>query len=271
MKHFLIVSIFALIIISCKDEVEQFNEAPQIPPVETIVIDFGKMADMSKSASFTKTNWVYSATTVGTWSVIIGTTFAVPVAAFHKAIETEHTVVDNVTWQWEYEVTGFTSKYFARLVGQLQTDEIKWEMYISKDGINPFDEFMWFEGTSKIDGKSGHWTLYHSAAFPEKTVEIDWKRENEVVGEIQYTYVREKNDMRETDSFKGSTLTYGLQDNEFDIYVNVHAWDTKSAQFNDTFIEWDRESYNGRVKAESFYGDSDWHCWKSSGDDIDCN
>ncbi len=271
MKHLFTAALLLLLFSSCKDEVEQFNEAPKIPPVETMVIDFGKMADYTKSAAFSKTNWLYSATTVGTWNMIIGTTFAVPVAAFHKAIETEHTVVDNVTWQWEYEVTGFTSKYFARLVGQLQTDEIKWEMYISKEGIDSFDEFLWFEGTSKIDGLSGHWTLYHSAVFPEKTVEIDWKRENEELGEIKYTYVREKNDMRETDYFNGSTLTYGLQDEEFDIYVNIHAWDTNTSQFNDTFIEWSRSNYTGRVKAENFYSDNNWHCWDAEGNDIECN
>ena len=77
------------------------------------------------------------------------------------------------------------------LLGTLEADQVKWEMYITKTGIEPFDEFLWFEGTSKIDGKSGQWILYHSAAFPEKTVQIDWKKEAEEVGEIKYTYVRE--------------------------------------------------------------------------------
>lgn len=271
MKHIITVAIAVLVFISCNDEIEQFNEAPKIPPVETMVIDFGNMSDYTKSAAFSKTNWVYSATTVGAWNMIIGSTFAVPVAAFHKAIETEHTVVDNLTWKWEYDVEGFTSQYHARLVGKLQTDEIKWEMYIKKVGIGGFDEFLWFEGISKIDGLSGQWILYHSAAFPEKTIQIDWQRENESVGELKYTYIRDKNDQRETDLFNGSILTYGLQDGEYNIYVNVNAWDFQASMFNETYIEWNRDSYNGRVKAESFYKDAKWHCWDSEGNDVDCN
>jgi hypothetical protein len=271
MKHIFPLAFLALVLFGCNEEETQFNEAPAIPPVETMVIDFGSMANNTKSATFERTNWIYSATTVGAWNVIIGTTFAVPVAAFRAAINSQHTVIDNVTWQWEYEVEGFTSQYLARLVGKLQSDEIKWEMYITKKGINGFDEFLWFEGTSKTDGKSGRWELYHSNVFPEKTILIDWKRENETVGEIMYTYVREKNDQREKDNFNGSTLTYGLQEGEFDIYVYVHAWDTQINQFNDTFIEWSRSAYNGHVKSENFFNDNNWHCWDSQGNDVVCN
>ena len=270
MKQILSVTFLALLLFACEKE-STFEAAPTIPPVETMIIDFGKMADATKSAEIAKTNWVYSATTVGTWSIILGTTFAVPVAAFRSAVNTVPTVIDNTTWQWQYEVEGFTSQYLARLVGKLQSNEIKWEMYISKKGIDSFDEFLWFEGTSKIDGNSGQWILYHSAAFPEKTVQIDWKKEGELVGEIMYTYIREKNDQRQTDKFNGSTLTYGLQNNEFDIYVNVHTWNYTSNSFNDTFIEWNHTAYNGHVKAEHFFNDINWHCWDSQGNDIICN
>ena len=270
MKQILILTFLALIFFSCQKE-NSLEQAPVIPPVETMIINFGKLADANKSAEFEKINWLYSATTVGTWTALIGTTFAVPVAAFRSAFNHQPAAVDNLTWQWQYEVEGFTSQYTARLVGKLQTTEIKWEMYITKKGIEPFDEFLWFEGTSKTDGTSGQWILYHSAGFPEKTVQIDWKREGEKVGEIKYTYIREKNDQRQTDNFKGSNIAYGLQKGDFDIYVNVHAYNVSITSFSDTFIEWSSTNYSGHVKSEQFFKDSNWHCWDSQGNDINCN
>lgn len=271
MKQFLAILLGFLILTSCENK-DLARTAPEIPPVETMVIDFGNMTDLNKSAATTKINWGYSALNVGIWSAIIGTTFAVPVAAFKAAFGQQPTVVSDLIWQWEYSVDGFTSEYHARLVGELESaSKIKWEMFISKTGINSFDEFLWFEGTSNIDGKSGQWILYHSAVFPEKTIQIDWTREDNEVGQIQYTYVRERNDQRQADKFQGSTLTYGLQVNEFDAFVNIHSYDTESNGFADTYIEWSRSSYNGHVKSEHFFNDTNWHCWDSQGNDISCN
>jgi len=270
MKQFLAFTILALFFFSCEKE-NSTGVAPTLPPVETMIIDFGKIADITKSADIAKTNWIYSATTVGWWSIIIGTTFAIPAEAFRSAIKAEPTYIDNLTWQWQYSVDGFTSQYSARLVGKLLSNEVKWEMYITKTGIQAFSEFLWFEGTSNIDGTSGQWILYHSSAFPEKTIQIDWKKETEKAGEIKYTYVRQINDQGQTDNFNGSTLTYGLQNMDFDIFINVHSYNVEKKGFNDSFIEWSSKNYTGHVKAENFYNDSNWHCWDSKGSDVDCN
>jgi len=271
MKLNLVILLGVLLFASCSNE-DPAKTAPEIPPVETMVIDFGRMADTNKSASVSNTNWAYSAINVGVWSGIIGTTFAIPVAAFRSAVGHQPVDVGDLTWQWEYTVEGFTSQYSARLVGAVESvSTIKWEMYVTKTGINPFNEFLWFEGTSNMDGNSGQWVLYHSSAMPEKTIQIDWKKENDKVGEIKYTYVREKNDQRQPEKFKGSTLTYGLQNAELDIFVNIHAFDFQSNLFNDTNIEWSRTKYNGRVKSELFFKNPNWHCWDSQGADVDCN
>jgi hypothetical protein len=269
MKKFLAFTFLALFFLSCEKE-DTTEVAPSIPPVETMLVDFGKLADATKSATFEKTNWLYSALTVGSWSAILGTTFAVPVAAFGTALKNEPTYLNNLTWQWQYSVEGFTSQYSARLIGKILKSGIQWEMYITKTGIQPFDEFLWFEGISSIEGNIGQWVLYHSAAFPEKTIQIDWKKEAEKVGEIKYTYVREKNDQGEQDKFKGSTLSYGLQNKEFDIFVNVHAYSAQELKFIDTAIEWSSTTYNGHVKAEGFFNDTNWHCWDSQGNDVVC-
>jgi len=270
MKKCLAVLLSILVLFSCEKK-ENSGNPPEIPPVETMLIDFESIASSSKSVTITNMNWLYSASSVGIWNLIIGTTFAIPVASFKSAFGNEATQVDDLTWQWTYSVDGFTSEYTARLLGKLESTQIKWEMYVTKTGIDPFEEFLWFEGTSVLDGKSGQWTLYHSAEFPEKTIQIDWEIEADEIGNINYTYIRELNDERQNDSFNGSYLTYGLQDDAFGLYVTIHAFNEESNSFSDTFIEWSRLDYSGRVKSEQFYEDSNWHCWNSEGNDIDCN
>jgi hypothetical protein len=269
MKKLTVFLILCVVFFSCKKD-ENLGIAPELPPAETMVIDFSKFGGSEKSAFLLRSNWLYSAKTVGVWNVIIGTTFAVPVAAFKMAVNHEAESLGNSTWQWQYSVDGFTSQYTARLVGKLETAQVKWEMYISKEGVDSFDEFLWFEGTSGIDRKSGQWILYHSAGFPDRTVQVDWKKEDVEVGEIKYTYIREMNDQGLTDSFNGSTLTYGLQDQHFDVYVNVHAFNIQTQSFADTFIEWNRTDFGGHVKAEHFFNDTNWHCWDSQGYDTEC-
>jgi hypothetical protein len=270
MKHLIVILLSSLMLFSCSKE-DTGSLAPIIPPVETMAIDFTQLANDAKSATIPKTNWIYSATSVGIWNLIIGTTFAIPVASFRSAVGHEPTQINDLTWQWEYSVDGFTSQYTARLLGKRLSNQIEWKMYIGKTGIDNFEEFLWFEGTSETGGKSGQWKLNHSAEFPEETILIDWKKDTDEVGEIKYSYVRELNDQRQTDKFNGSTLTYGIQNEVFDLYVNIHAFNDDKNSFADTFIEWSRTDFTGHIKAEHFFGDNNWRCWDAQGNNIDCN
>jgi hypothetical protein len=172
---------------------------------------------------------------------------------------------------WTYSVDGFASQYNAKLIAKRTTSQINWKMYISKTGIGSFDEMLWFEGTSMLDGKSGQWILYHSPQFPEKTVQIDWKKQYDMVGEVKYTLVRELNDDRQPEKAFGSYLAYGLQNETFDTYVNTHVYYEQTSSFQDTFIEWSRNNYSGHVKAEQFFFDTEWHCWDTTGNDANCH
>ena len=263
-----------LLVVSCKKE--DTSKAPTIPPYETMVINFGGLANHNKSVQAatdvqSSINWTYSALSVGFWNTLIGATFAVPVAAFKSSFGHLPAKTGDNTWQWTYTVDGFTSQYTARLVGELQTSQIKWEMYVTKTGVDSFDEFLWFEGTSNLDGNSGQWILYQSAEHPDKAVQIDWEKTQDEVGQITYTYVRETDDQGNPLPTNGSYLTYGLQDSAFDAYVNSHYYSNQDSKFYDVNIEWSRTDYSGHVKSEDFFNDTDWHCWDSDGNDVDCS
>ena len=112
----LIILIFGILIFSCEKK-ETTTTPPDIPPVESMKIDFGQLAEI-KSVDISTTNWSLAAGTVGFWSSIIGTTLVVPVSAFVASFDHQPTQIDNKTWQWQYDVTRFTSTYTAeRAVG----------------------------------------------------------------------------------------------------------------------------------------------------------
>lgn len=277
LKSFLCITLFVLA--SCTANNEDGEEsliAPTLPPESSMVMDFSGFENTAKPASnklsegVDKNNWAYAAVVVGVWHTSLVTTLAVPVASFRTAFRHQAEYKGDATWEWAYTVDGFTGQYSARLTGQLAGNEVLWTMYITRTGINAFEEFVWFSGVSKTDGKSGYWLLNHSADFPEDLLRIDWEVQNEEIGDIKYTYVRELNNERQADKFKNSYINYGLQLGTYDAFYDVYAYDTNSGQFVNADIEWSRANHNGRVMAEYYFSDTDWRCWDSAGENQVC-
>lgn len=273
----LIVVFMAVFAASCeKTEDNDSTDAIELPPMETLALDLDDfMSDPSASgktslASKTGNNWVYPRVVVGIWNTALFTTLAVPVASFRTAFAHKPVAIADNKWQWTYTVDGFSGQYTSRLTGELRSDQVIWEMYITRTGVESFEEFLWFSGTSDRDGTNGGWTLYQSADRPNRMLEIDWERENDEVGRVRYTWVRELNDNDVTDSFRNSYLEYGRQDADYDIYYNIHAFDENLEDFVDVNIEWHSTNHNGRVKSPTYFEDDAWHCWDNMGEDASC-
>ena len=263
----------------CKKNI---GDPPVLPPIETMKIDFSNFTSGNKSAEITEIesalkgvesgNYQYASAVAGFWNLLLTLNLAIPVTSFSESFNHTPTYIDNKTWQWAYSVNALAGTYKARLTGQIRASDIKWEMHLTKEGIGAFSEFLWFEGTSALNGNSGQWILYHSATFPEQMLQIDWTIENEIVGNIKYTYVRVKKDDRTIDTSNGSYIVYGLQNSSLNAFYNVHIYESFLAHsFVDVFIEWSTANNNGHVKAFYKYTDNNWHCWNSNGNDIVCN
>lgn len=277
----LILSMIALIAVSCEkssDTPEQ-SLSPELPPSESMAFDFeafeedgssGKSANLVYDNKAPNGNWVFSRVVVGVWSSALYSTLAVPVASFQAAFSQTPEKISEDTWQWTYSVDGFTSEYTARLTGQLTADAVLWEMYITKEGIEGFDEFLWFSGSSAIDGNSGFWILNQGPERPDAMLRIDWEKSGEEIGSIRYTWVRELDDQGNDDLFRNSYLEYGLQDAYYDAYFNANVYDANLQAFVDVDIEWSRSTYEGRVRALAYFEDEMWHCWDANGDDVAC-
>jgi hypothetical protein len=273
----LVIAVVYLISVSCE---RQKDKAPELPPYSSMVIDFDQFkVNDSKSAvdglksteTGTVVNFVYAGLNIVVFNVILTGALVVPVAAFYNSFTHDPVFLSDATWQWSYDYNSFGGTYHARLTGQVRSSDVKWEMYISKDGIGAFPEFKWFEGTSLLDGSGGQWILNVSYAFQEPLLQIDWTRSGEDVGEIQYTIVRELNNDRTPNLQYQSFIKAGFTAAELNAFYTIHVYDAaNTADFVDVFIEWSTTTYNGHVKSSSYYKDDAWHCWDSYGYDISC-
>ena len=252
------------------------TQAVELPPFETMAFDFESFTadpQSAKSEVFKTApngNWVFSRLVVGVWNTALFSTLAVPVASFQGAFAQQAEVIGDLKWQWSYSVDGFTAEYTARLTGEVDGDSIIWEMYVTKTGIEGFEEFLWFSGVSDVNGNSGHWLLNESHDRPNAMLRIDWERSGEEIGSIRYTWVRELDANENDDVFRDSYLEYGLQDSDFDAYIDAYAYDEQYELFSTIRIEWHREGYFGRVRAPLYFQDEEWHCWDSTGEDSLC-
>jgi len=272
---FLLLFGFVVVLISSCEKNNQ-DEAPQLPPYESMVVDFSKFTTTDKSApgneeTNTSGNYTLSAITVGYWNLVLGLTLAVPVASFYQSLSHSPVYLGNKTWQWEYNCTGLANTYHSRLLGIIRDSDIKWEMYISKDGVGSHGEFLWYEGTSNLDGMDGQWKLYHSYADQEGVLQIDWSKTGDEIGEIKYTYIHVADNADPNQLTAGSYLSYGLTENDLNTFYTV-VYNTRNRTEEDMTvkIEWSSTEYNGRIKAEYYFLDSLWHCWDSQGSDVVC-
>jgi hypothetical protein len=269
-----ILSLWLIIILSsvffagCKKD---NGDPPALPPQESMTIDFSNFDFQKKSDAVVSgqkgtenSNWEFSAGVAGVWKLIIGTTLIVPVTSFKLATDQVPVFLSDKTWQWSYSLTVATVTYKARLTGQIMSNDVAWKMYISKEGANSFPEFIWFEGTSKLDGTGGQWILNQSSVSPTPILQIDWTKTGSSLGTIKYTYVKT------SDPFKTSYIEYGLTVGSLDAYYTIHYYNSNTLKFSDVNVEWNTITHNGRVKCLDYLGDTNWHCWDANKVNVTC-
>lgn len=278
-KISLVVTLLSGLFWGC--EKKETPTLPTLPPIASMSMDFSNFNSTNKSGIIAgevkeavipgKGNLILASTIAGVWNIILTVNLVVPVESFKQTANTIPVYRDNNTWEWSNNFNVIGANYKSRLTGQIRSNDVKWEMYITREGIGAFSEIMWFEGTSKLDGKSGQWILNHSQIFPEPMLQIDWVAVGQGVGNIKYTYIRDKKDDRSSDLFKTSFIEYGLTTKALDAFYNIHHNAGTVNVFNDVFIEWSTTNHNGHIKANYSYQDDLWHCWNEAGDNIICN
>ena len=122
------VVFIALLLSSCEVK-EDEQTPPEIPPYESMAIDFSNFSNDTKSTinnSADSTSWNYftAAVTVGYWNIVLGVTLIVPVATFYECFNHKAEFLGDATWQWTYDVNVLGVPYTARMTGKVNADNI---------------------------------------------------------------------------------------------------------------------------------------------------
>lgn len=264
----IITSILLTFFAGCKKDK---GDPPALPPAESMTIDFsnfesGKKGDfpINSVKGTENSTWEFAAGAALLWKSIIEITLAVPVNSFKATISKQAVYLEDNTWEWSAEATVLSVTYKGRLTGQISSSNVIWKMYITKEGMGGFSDFMWFEGTSSLDGTEGQWKLYESPQNSVEILRIDWSVTGDEIGMIKYTFTKAGS------AFAGSYIEYGLTSNELNAYYEIHYYNTAFETFFDLEVEWSTTLHNGRVRCEQYFGTEDWYCWDGNYENITC-
>ncbi len=267
---FKLVSIFlivlSLLLVSCfeKDPVAP-TESPILPPAESMKIDvsYFQKGNLDKTAGMlTKNNFFNASVRVGVINVAVVVTMSVPTAVFAAAASNQPVWdSDDLKFHWIYTLTYNQLTFKADLAGWLDTKsgEAVWEMYITSNATNPkLDKFLWYEGRSKLDNKSGWWLIYDSQKPSERRylLRLDWsiKGTENILTFKNVTVGNEgENDL----------LTYWVNAAEREITF----WDNSTKQTLE--IYWELTKGTGYLIAPD-YNSGQKACWDESQNDVAC-
>lgn len=240
------------------------QKAPELPKSEMFIMPFSDFEEIrGEDDSRTVSHWGYAASTVVAWNAVLTLHLAIPVAAFYESFNHQATYEGDGVWRWAYSVTNNGHTYHARLFGELlDSDEIKWDMYIKQQG--GFAEMHWYTGITALDRSYAHWTLNANPANPFPFIEADYQRDNGSGFEsIRYTNIipgaPENGGHIEFRQTTPQTVNFNK------------AYDVYNSQIDNLLeIQWNNPGYNGRVKDPEYFNDTEWHCWDSNLQNVDC-
>ena len=248
----------------CSDKTTNAEKAPALPPQSSFIMDFSGFSNQSLSAgvaldALSRVNWGQSALRLAIWNLVLTVNLVVPTAAFVEAFNHEPVRQTDGSWEWSYSVLAGVI-HTCRLNGKVVGDQVQWRMYISKAG--EYNDYLWYSGSHNLAATQGSWTVNRNPNQSNPYLQIDWRRNPTAgTGDLKYINVIPGDAENGGYIFYGSLATSGY-DRFYQIYDKV--------QDNLAEIEWNHLEGNGRVKDQSSYGDSNWHCWDTNLDDIAC-
>ncbi len=261
----IIITALSVVLASCKIKEEETGSAPTLPTAASFVMSFDDFdtSVATRDAAMnvivaTTSNYNYAATNIGVWNLVLQVGLAIPVASFVEAFNHDPKKQSDGSWLWAYSFSVAGVPHTAKLYGKVAGTNVEWDMYISRAG--GYTDFHWYEGTSRIDGTQGTWTLMKDPDNARAFISIEWHRNASAgTSDIKYTNVEVS-----TDGL-GDYIHYGVTTNAtYNAYYDIN--DASASSLIE--IEWNRTTTAGRVKNLVHFGNEDWQYWDATHQDI---
>lgn len=238
------------------------QEAPVLPDAGKLTLDvsfFDAGADMTADMAgkdFTKTNFLNAYLRVAVLNIVTRVVLTPPVAAFAVALHTVPSYQEDGSWIWVYTHVDGAEEQQIRLRGLPVTNGVEWQMHVSDSAANPpFENELWFEGSTHLDGQLGDWTFYDFNLTGKPAVaRLEWGTDSG--GE--YLVI---------------SALYGAD--EGDVLAYRHDAPDCSIDFTDGadgsqyYIRWNEFDGTGSLMVPD-YNNGDPACWDENQDDTDC-
>lgn len=237
------------------------TEAPSLPLEESFVMPFDGFEDNDTTKSFS--NWVYAATNVVVWNIVLTINLAVPVASFHESFKHTPEYQGDNTWLWSYGFNAEGQHYTANLYGKtINPDEVEWRMLISQAG--GFTDVEWYSGVTAIDNSYATWTINFNPYNPSTFIGIEYQA-NDGDGASTIRYTNQIPNVQENGGYieYREALDPSMQFNR--------SYDVYKIEINNLLdIDWNYINNEGRVKDPQKFQDNEWHCWDNRLMDVQC-
>jgi len=184
---------------------------------------------------------------------------AVPSVVFGAAANSTPSFEDG-QWHWRYTASHLNQLWTAHLSGSVSGSDVNWGMRITAPQYSPpLEDFLWFGGTSRVDGTSGTWRFYDpESASSSEVVRVDWTHISAV------------------DHSATITVTGGTGDNVGDVLAarregasHTLNW-TDASEAQTVEIGWDHATGTGYIVAPGYNGGLK-ACWNANQEDVACS
>jgi len=264
-KSMLFAIIAALLMTGVSCDKDKPDERPDLPPWESIFIDFSDFADepnQLKAIINSYDNFFHAFTNVAFWNTITSVSMALPSAAYYNILmmSSNPEYLGDNSWEWSKEFSFQQVDYIATLTSKrLNNDQFSMEMKIAA-AVLPTQGVVWFDGIIRYDHTHAVWNLYKNDVAHVRIVEVEWNKDFETgVADMKYTCVEPGS------AQNGSYIMFGtIPGADYDAYYTISL---ASGMIN---VEWDRDTKAGRIKDPAKWGDESWHCWNDLLQDIEC-
>ncbi len=169
-------------VVGCDDPAAPADEAPELPPAESMIFDFGffdgggaariATPDGISRQGGAGLNWAAGALSVGLANLSVVAHLAVPVTTW-RAAAAHAPVFEGDAWRWSYSVTQGADSYSADLTGFRDGDDRVFEMVINSSALQLTD-FLWYRGRAPVGGTQGTWDFFDPDVPSTVSGRIDW-------------------------------------------------------------------------------------------------
>ena len=237
------------------------GSTPPLPATTSMAVDFSLFASGggAANAAGTQLHFGNAALRVLAAQFVTVVHLAAPTAVFAVAANNVPSFEDG-RWHWRYTTSYQGQPWSADLSGVVSGSDVNWDMRITAPNHNPpLNEFLWYGGTSRVDGTSGTWRFYDpQSSSSSEVVRIDWEHQS-------------LTDHSATITVTGSGLdnTGDRLTAEVDGASRYLTWfDASENATVDIF--WDASTGSGYIMATGYNGGLK-SCWDNNQNDVACS